>query len=103
MRLIDANALDAKLDSLAKKYAEQGRFEVAKDYSFVQTVLLTAPTVAAVEVCRCKDCTNFERKFPGYGYCYHWDYEPGMSPNEVEDDDFCSCGERRNNEPEKPV
>ena len=48
-----------------------------------------------VEVVRCKDCANFERKFPGYGYCYHWDYEQGMSPNEVEDNDFCSYGERR--------
>lgn len=47
MRLIDADALDEKLDALAKKYAEQGRFEAAKDYSFVQTVLLCAPTVKA--------------------------------------------------------
>ena len=50
------------------------------------------------EVVRCKDCKNFERKFPGYGYCYHWDYEEGMSPNEVEGDDFCSYGERKDNE-----
>ena len=47
---------------------------------------------------RCKVCKNFERKFPGYGYCYHWDYEEGMSPNEVEGDDFCSYGERREGE-----
>jgi hypothetical protein len=52
---------------------------------------------AIADLVRCKDCTNFERKFPGYGYCYHWDYEQGMSPNEVEDDDFCSYGERRTN------
>ena len=52
-----------------------------------------APDV--VEVVRCKDCANFEREFPGYGYCYHWDYEQGMSPNEVEYNDFCSYGERR--------
>lgn len=49
-RLIDANALDSKLEALAKKYAAQGRFEAAKDYSFVQTVLLSAPTVDAVPV-----------------------------------------------------
>lgn len=47
MRLIDADALDEKLDALAKKYAEQGRVEVAQDYSFVQTVLSCAPTVEA--------------------------------------------------------
>ena len=50
VRLIDANELDGKLEALATKYAAQGRFEAAKDYSFVQTVLLTAPTVEAVEV-----------------------------------------------------
>lgn len=49
-RLIDAAELDRKLEALAKKYYEQGRFEAAKDYSFVQTVLLAAPTVDAVEV-----------------------------------------------------
>lgn len=49
-RLIDANLLDSKLDALAKKYAGQGRFEAAKDYYFVQTVLVSAPTVDAVEV-----------------------------------------------------
>lgn len=48
--LIDAAELDSKLEFLARKYAEQGRFEAAKDYSFVQTVLLTAPMVDAVEV-----------------------------------------------------
>ena len=50
MRLIDANELDGKLEALAQKYAAQGRPEVAKDYSFVQTVLLTARTVDVVEV-----------------------------------------------------
>ena len=49
-RLIDANALDAKLDELMQRYAAQGRKEVAEDYNFVRTVLLTAPTVDAVEV-----------------------------------------------------
>ena len=49
-RLIDAAELDRKLEALAKRYYEQGRMEAAKDYSFVQTVLLAAPTVDAVEV-----------------------------------------------------
>lgn len=50
MRLIDSDALDDKLEALVQKYTAKGRPEVAKDYSFVQTVLLTAPTVDAVEV-----------------------------------------------------
>lgn len=66
-----------------------------------------APTVDAVPVVRCKDCVAFEQKgkYPAgmpeypdempYGYCYHWDYEEGMLPNEVDGDDFCSYGERK--------
>lgn len=51
-------------------------------------------------VVQCRECTSFERKgtyYNGvqYGYCYHWDYEPGMSPNKVDGNDFCSYGVRR--------
>lgn len=57
-------------------------------------------TIDAVPVVRCKDCAKFEQKGKYYngtpfGYCYHWDYEAGLSPNEVDGDDFCSYGERR--------
>ena len=48
--LIDAAELYRKLEALAKRYYEQGRMEAAKDYSFIQTVLLSAPTVDAVEI-----------------------------------------------------
>lgn len=61
-----------------------------------------APTVDAVPVVRCRDCASFEEigKYPDnegtpFGYCYHWQYEQGMSPNEVDGDDFCSYGERK--------
>ena len=78
-RMIDANALDDKLEALAQKYATQGRIEVAKDYSFVQTVLLTAPTVDAVEVVHgrwidrpavkgqvyCSECATVEKSTDG--------------------------------------
>ena len=58
----------------------------------------------AFAVVRCKGCTNFEEQYRIVGeagkvycggYCYHWDYEQGMSPNQVDGDDFCSYGERR--------
>ena len=45
MRLIDADALDEKLDVLMVRYAALGRKSVAEDYNFVRTVLLTAPTI----------------------------------------------------------
>lgn len=64
-------------------------------------------TVDAVPVVRCRDCTSFEEigmypagmpEYPDempYGYCYHWDYEQGMSPNQVDGNDFCSYGKRK--------
>ena len=53
-RLIDANALDEKVGKLAERYAAQGRMVVAEDYNFIRTVLMTAPTVDAVEVVHAK-------------------------------------------------
>lgn len=58
-------------------------------------LMVDAPAVDAVEVVRCKDCVNYEERFGGCGYCYHWDYEQGESPNRVDEDDFCSYGERK--------
>ena len=73
----------------------------------MHNVLDAIPAVDAVKVVRCKDCKSFEEQHSwvnGYtnkkeccGYCRHWDYEPGSSPNQVDGDDFCSYGERRCN------
>lgn len=48
--------------------------------------------------CFCKDCRHSEpvtygKESDGF-YCYYWDFEQGMSPNEVDANDFCSNGER---------
>ena len=55
-----------------------------------------------VPVVRCRDCASFEEigKYPdnertSFGYCYHWQYEQGMSPNEVDGNAFCNYGERK--------
>ena len=107
MRLIDAdNALELfrveyqntenlikqgekQLDSLAEGYTEAAH--IIKHIS---------PTVDAVPVVRCRECISFEKigELPDgmpFGYCYHWDYEQGMSPNQVDGNDFCSYGKRR--------
>lgn len=56
----------------------------------VEQAIKDAPTVDAVEVVRCKDCKHYARdKMFGGGYCY------GAKKKL---DDFCSCGERINNE-----
>lgn len=81
MRLIDAELLEEQFgisdaDILAK---EEIRF---------------APTVDAVIVTRCKDCTHCVRTTdmdgPGL-FCSIW----GRQWNRVQLDDFCSYGERK--------
>ena len=49
------------------------------------------PGVDAVPVVRCKDCKHYCDNEYGIGkICFRWD--EWIYPNE---DDFCSCGERR--------
>lgn len=89
-RLIDAEELELQ-------------FDVSDEDIIAKEIIRNAPTVDAIPVVRCRDCIEFEEigKHPTnkggtpFGYCYYWDYEQGMSPNEVDGDDFCSHGERR--------
>lgn len=78
------------------QWTPENRHFVPKVVHGVRDALQNVPAIDAVEVVRCKDCKFYEahRNRPG-GYCWHWEYEEGMSPNVVEDDDFCSYGERR--------
>ena len=81
-RLIDANALRTQFDDIPPYIGMTG--------GCVQQYIDKAPTVDAVEVVRCKDCKHYARdKMFGGGYCY------GAKKKL---DDFCSCGERINNE-----
>ena len=97
MRLIDAdNALELfreeyqNTESLIKQ-GEKQLDSLAEGYTEAATVV------------RCRDCIEFEEigKHPTnkggtpFGHCYHWQYEQGMSPNEVDGNDFCSYGERK--------
>ena len=93
-RLIDAEELELQ-------------FDVSDEDIIAKEIIRNAPTVDAVPVVRCKDCDEFEQKgkYPAgmpeypdempYGYCYHWDYEEGMLPNQVDGNDFCSYGKRK--------
>ena len=92
MRLIDADKLRYEID---KHYpftklpqAEHGIADRAK--SELLLIIHEAPVVDAVEVVRCRDCKEFEKKrHPVFaGYCKEFD-------SYMADDDFCSCGERR--------
>ena len=89
-RLIDAEELELQ-------------FDVSDEDIIAKEIIRNAPTVDAIPVVRCRDCIEFEEigKHPTnnggtpFGYCYHWQYEQGMSPNEVDGNDFCSYGERK--------
>lgn len=89
-RLIDAEELELQ-------------FDVSDEDIIAKEIIRNAPTVDAVPVVRCRDCIEFEEigKHPTnkggtpFGHCYHWQYEQGMSPNEVDGNDFCSYGERK--------
>lgn len=97
-------ALSDRLKTLAVRYKALGNDKIAEDYKVILRMLEHEATVDAVPVARCRDCASFEEtgKYPTnrggeqFGYCYHWQYEQGMSPNQVDGDDFCSYGERRN-------
>lgn len=114
MRLIDANEVIDRLRESYRETAEliqQGESHLdtlAEGYTeAAHVVKFLTGTVDAVPVVRCRDCASFELKgkYPAgmpeypegmpYGYCYHWEYEQGMSPNEVDGNDFCSYGERK--------
>lgn len=97
MRLIDADGLRRRIVAFCTG--------CSTTYLIVENIVMMinqADTVDAVPVVRCRDCIAFEEigKHPAnnggtpFGYCYHWDYETGMSPNQVDGNDFCSYGER---------
>lgn len=95
MRLIDA-------DALRKEHCEGCTPDIQQDCKTdpICASLMwvhDAPTIDAVPVVRCKDCANYggiDGVF-GSGYCYYWEFEPHTPPNTVDEDGFCSHGERR--------
>ena len=45
--------------------------------------------------CRCKDCIYYYKNRKGKGFCEYWTCEPYETYAEVEENDFCSNGERK--------
>ena len=88
-RLIDANALVADLELLAK-YEDDFRQSVILG---VTHTVRNRPTVDVVEVVRCKDCEWYENGKSYDAYCNH----PTDGMNYPAEDDFCSYGERKDN------
>ena len=80
MRLIDADAVLKAIDDFPYGYR-----------GMIRNVVDNVPTVDAVAMVRCKDCKHFVRS-EGVCKLLSNNYEP---PVYVDDDDFCSRGERR--------
>lgn len=83
MRLIDA-------DAMRQDWLENGENEYAYDTNAVLNSLDEQPTIDAVPVVRCKDCTHFRRNLENDTYC---NCIGGLS--DPEEHDFCSYGERK--------
>ena len=78
MRLIDADALKQKW-----LFSATGDTEMLK-------AIDNAPTIDAVQVVRCKECKHSQ-----YDVLFRMRWCHG---NEVNDDDYCSYGERKDDE-----
>ena len=82
-RLIDANAL-----------IEEANAEGAYDYVDAFQIA-DAPTVDAVEVVRCRDCKHWHKETL---FCDYMPYGEAQERVNWYADDFCSYGERKDNE-----
>ena len=86
MRLIDADALE-------KIYSRNSITDIVEVYErTVLQHLKDAPTIDAVPVVRCKDCRYWDddRRCNGI--------RNGLVLDYTDEDDFCSCGERRDDD-----
>ena len=70
-------------------------FGCSTDLWSVDEWFKSLPTVDAVEVVRCKDCKYYEIGKDYLPYCNHCDGGIADYPRK---DDFCSYGERKDNE-----
>ena len=89
-RLIDADAFTKEHCSGCKYFDVNGICTIDNPVCGSVMIVNELPTVDSVEVVRCKDCKHYLEREQGcnhFGYYSHTPY--------VEEDDFCSYGERR--------
>ena len=99
MRLIDANALQLEPDPVGNIMngvlfmgRSTGKTLQAVKYC-LKAMIDKAPTIDAVEVVRCKDCKHYSSEM-----CWNYQWWNDDHTTWVNDDDFCSYGERRHDE-----
>lgn len=98
MRLIDADALIEKFNekaNMAECLVDERTAERFATFCALSDAVEQMPTVDAVQVIRCKDCTFGHYIDHGHMHCLH---PCGLTTNMT--DDFCSYAERKekNNE-----
>lgn len=90
MRLIDADAFKDSLQKTVENNAEvipqEHLGRVLEALFYLKRGIDGQPTIDAIEVIRCRDCSNYID-----GVCM-------QNGSVVWGSDYCSCGERRNNE-----
>lgn len=89
--LISRRAAIKAIDDLPNCY---NGYSDTYDKAYIIGVLEEAPTIDAVPVVRCKECKYYEAwEKDGDCYCTHFSADP-YEYLPMEDDDFCSQGER---------
>lgn len=92
MRLIDADAL------IENHFSDEHRIALSyADKLWMRRIISDEPTIDAVPVVRCKDCKYAKIHIDIIGYMHLF---CGLATNrvEMEFDDFCSYGERKEKE-----
>lgn len=85
MRLIDA-------DALLRETKERDMSLTVTEWD-----IKNAPTVDAVEVVRCRECVHWSNEV-GICWCDMHSHFKGEDWNMFDADDYCSYGERRNDD-----
>lgn len=72
------------------------------DYATAFSMIRKLPAANVVPVVRCKDCKYYRNRPNGLCYLHTEPYGDGYKGDAVcvEDNDFCSCGERKENDNE---
>ena len=91
MRIIDADALLDRLEMLRRNYTLKAGYRDAMTDAIGE--VRDALTIDAVPVVRCKDCNHCD---PENYHCDH--YMGTVAPLSRKPDDFCSYGERKDDE-----
>jgi hypothetical protein len=99
MRLIDADKLEKVVSEKFKERYGNTVYQFIHDFfRFVIRQIRKAPTIDAVPVVRCKDCKHYSPQKKSA----HWNcttlYCNRVVTMKVSPDDFCSYGERKEDE-----